>query len=239
MSSKVVSLYTSKNSLPSTANRAVSLGSSSIQAPKKFTITSVTSLTVNGATFTPSFVFPYSPNEVNLDNVGLAYDEVMRPSRKPLLLTKQEKLYQVSAKFLITSKVKPFIGGIRDDLLTLELFANLDADVMISYPGIPTDMMWRITEYSLRSVRRNESNEVIIAEASITFRESTYAKTKNIVPGMLLIKDIPTSYTNTSKADDGPPDPDDGDVNLSVERIILAGDDGTLRYPTSGQIGIL
>lgn len=138
----------------------------------------------------PVYVFEVSPNEVNLQRLSLSYAELERPGRRPLLLAKSPQLQQVSATVLVTALGEGrFFSSCQQRIDALIFFADLDADVVVSYPGFPSSMTWRITDLSLRTVRRNEMNEVTIAEADITFTESVVPQT--IVPGMAVIKDIP------------------------------------------------
>lgn len=136
------------------------------------------------------FEFEVSPNEVNLQRLTLTYAELERPGRKPLLQAKAKQLQQVSFTALVTSTgVDRFFSSCQDRIDLLLLLARSDSDITISYPGVPADIVWRMSDLTLKVVRRNSSNEITIAEVDMTFTETTSPQA--VVPGMPLIKDIP------------------------------------------------
>lgn len=183
-------LYTTTTALPPTV-----VGTSAQERPK-LSFRSAVPFTVDGVTAPISYTFEVSPNEVNLQRLSLSYAELERPGRRPLLLAKSPQLQQVSATVLVTALGPDrFFASCQPRIDVLTTFADLDVDLVVSYPGIPSTMTWRITDLSLRTVRRNEMNEVTIAEADITFTESVIPQ--SIVPGMAVIKDVPATRSTT------------------------------------------
>lgn len=162
----------------------------------KLTLRSTTLYPVEGVQQQLVYVFEVSPNEVNLQRLALNYGELERPGRKPLLQARSEQLQQVSATVLIVSRGNDrFFSSCQAQIDGLVALARLDTNVVVSYPGIPATMVWRVSDLSVRTVRRNGLNEVTIAEAEITLTESVAPVA--VVPGMPVIKDVPASRSST------------------------------------------
>lgn len=157
--------------------------------PPSLVLQSVLTTTINGETVPVTYVFNVSPNEVNLQRLGVVYSELERPGRKPLLQARAGQLRQVSATVMIVSNRNRYFGNAQLQIDGLIALSEIDADLYVFYPGIPTDLTWRITNLGIRSVRRSPDNEITIAEAEITLTESVTPKAA--VPGMQVIKDVP------------------------------------------------
>lgn len=163
----------------------------------KLTLRSRIFAVVNGRKTPVTYTFEISPNEINLQRIGLVYGELERPGRKPLLQARNAQLKQLSATVLIVAHgERRFFVSAQDQIDGLMALSEIDADVIIVYPGVPEKMTWRITDLSIRTVRRDTRNRVTIAEAEITFTESI--RWDPVVPGMALLKDVPSARTNPS-----------------------------------------
>lgn len=168
--------------------RATSTNTATSPTRPSLTLRSALTRTVNGEQVDVTYTFAISPNEVNLQRLAIAYGELDRPGRKPLLQSRNEQLRQMSATVMVTAHGDDkFYTSCQAQIDGLIALANIDADVFVYYPGVPQTMAWRITDLSVRTVRRDNMNNVTIAEAEITFTEATSPQA--VVPGMVTIKD--------------------------------------------------
>lgn len=192
----------------------------------KFTLRSTVTFDVNGTPQPLVYTFEVAPNEVNLQRLSLAYGELERPGRKPLLQPQSEQLYQISATFIIAARgIDKYFNSCQAQVDGLVALSQIDTDVSISYPGVPATSTWRITDLSIRTVRRNTMNEVTIAEAEITFTESIPSAA--VVPGMLVIKDIPAPRSSPGRPPRSPstpqPNPPSDSGSTKCQRSSVAG----------------
>jgi hypothetical protein len=187
---KVAQLYTTRaiTALGGRARATATANSAKTTERPSLVLRSALTRTVNGEQVDVTYTFAISPNEINLQRLGIAYGELERPGRKPLLQSRNEQLRQLSATVMVTANGDDkFYGSCQLQIDGLIALANIDADVFVHYPGVPQVMAWRITDLSIRTVRRDDMNNVTIAEAEITFTEATSPQT--VVPGMKTIKD--------------------------------------------------
>jgi hypothetical protein len=214
-STSTATLYTTNTTLTAPAV----VGTSAQDRPK-FSLRTLAPLTDPDGNVGPlTYSFEVSPNEVNVQRLGLSYAELERPGRKPLLVAKSSQLQQVSVTVLVTAVGdEKFFVPCQPRLDALAILAELDVDLIVAYPGVPSTMTWRITDLSVRTVRRNEMNEVTIAEAELTLTESIVPQA--VVPGMSVIKDIPAPRTTTSKG---------GSSGGTTDCQKYAGDDQAIR----------
>ena len=188
----------------------------------KLTLRTTSTFTVNGSLQQLSYYFEVSPNEVNLQRLALQYNELDRPGIKPMLQSRNPQLQQMTVTAIVSAHgddkyfetCQPQIDG----LLAL---VGMDVDLVIAYPGVPATMTWRITDLSLRTMRRNDMNEITIAEANITFTEATQLPA--VVPGMPVIKDVVMSRKVNGKP-----------TNAVTPCQMYAGTDTSLRDPDTG-----
>jgi hypothetical protein len=143
-----------------------------------------------------TYVFPVSPNEISVNRVPIVYSEINRPGRKPILKSASKQLKQVTATLMVVAGDKSFLKSAQPQIDALEALSLLDYDLNIFYPGIDPSTKWRITDLSFRTVRRDTSNVVTLAESNITFTEVVTLPAP--VPGMPRIKDVPASRRSTT-----------------------------------------
>ena len=227
-STTTATLYTTD-----TTTTPTTVGTSEAERPK-FSLRSLETFEVDGVQQQVVYDFEVSPNEVNLQRLGLTYAELERPGRRPLLLAKSPQLQQISLTALVTSHgTTRFFTSCQAQIDGLVAIAGFDGDFVVAYPGVPATLTWRITDLSIRTVRRDTMNEVTIAEADITLTESVVADP--VVPGMPTIKDIPAprSTAKTGGGTGGTTDcqkysgPDqslrDPDTKCRIQTIVDAG----------------
>lgn len=132
------------------------------------------------------FVFPYAPIDVQYSNMAAEWTEINRPGRTPLIDYSQSKLLEVSFNFLVARPGDGITFSVDDDLVTLRYMASSKRTVSIfgmdgmltnpfQIPGQPnrtsSGFFFHITDFTVRSVRRNKDNQITAAECSITLRE--------------------------------------------------------------------
>jgi hypothetical protein len=141
-------------------------------------------ITTRGASDSPpiEFTFPFPPQQIQYTNVAPEMSEINRPGRTPLIAFTRYRAKQVSFKFLLAipfdglfSTVDAYMQGLQEIANTGRpvYFTNLDRQ--ISNPlsaGNDSNIFWTITDMQFASIRRNERNEVVAAEVSITLVEN-------------------------------------------------------------------
>jgi hypothetical protein len=143
-----------------------------------------------------TYVFPVSPNEISVNRIPIVYSEISRPGRKPVLKSAGKQLKQITATLMVVDGAKSFLNSAQPQINALEALSQLDYDLNIFYPGVDSSIKWRITDLSFRTVRRDTSNVVTLAEANITFTEVIVLPAP--VPGMPRIKDVPASRQSST-----------------------------------------
>jgi len=132
------------------------------------------------------FFFPYAPIDVQYSNMAAEWTEINRPGRTPLIDYSQSKLLDVSFNFLVARPGDGITYSVDDDLVTLRYMASSKRTVSVfgmdgmltnpfQIPGQPSrtssGFFFHITDFTVRSVRRNKDNQITAAECSITLRE--------------------------------------------------------------------
>lgn len=167
-----------------------------------------------------TYVFPVSPNEVSINRLPIAYSEIGRPGRKPILKSAGRQLKQVTATLMVVDADRTFLSSAQPQMDALEALSQLDYDLNIFYPGVDPSIKWRITDLSFRTMRRNPDNVVTLAEANITFSE--VVSLPSPVAGMPRIKDVPASRQSSTNPGASSTTQRGGDEE-SIAAIIAAG----------------
>jgi hypothetical protein len=167
-----------------------------------------------------TYVFPVSPNEVSINRLPIAYSEIGRPGRKPILKSAGKQLKQVTATLMVVDADRTFLGSAQPQMDALEALSQIDYDMNIFYPGIDPAAKWRITDLSFRTVRRNTDNVVTLAEANITFSEVVSLPAP--VSGMPRIKDVPASRQSSTNPGASSDNQRGGD-EAAIAAVIAAG----------------
>lgn len=168
-----------------------------------------------------TYSFPVSPNEVNVSRLGIGYTELNRPGRKPILKSANKPLQQVSVTVMVVNGNRNYMSSAQPEMKAIESLAEIDKDMEIYYPGIDPAKRWRLTDLSLRTVRRNDDNTVAIAEASITFTEVMTLPAP--VPGMPRLKDVPRSRKSGDNPGATSGDQRDTGLDADIAAILAAG----------------
>jgi hypothetical protein len=146
-----------------------------------------------------SFVFPFTPQQIQYGNIGPELMEISRPGKMPLVAFSKFKSRQLSVKFLIAVPSDGLFTSIDDSLELLFDMANLarpvfftGMDKQISNPLGSTDasrnIFWSIQDLNFSSIRRNEANQITAAEANMTLIE-------NVNPN-IVVADLPVITYN-------------------------------------------
>ena len=136
---------------------------------------------------TTSFAFPASPLEVSFSNISAAYQEVPRPGRYPILIFEELTLTRVNMSFRLFKKYTGGLVSVEDDMKKLRNMATAPGyvwfqgiDKMLQEPLQPvlTDggtsrntAWWRITDFSMDVVYRNELNQATQVDCEIQLTE--------------------------------------------------------------------
>jgi hypothetical protein len=147
------------------------------------------------------FTFPYPPQQIQYSNMSPELSEISRPGKVPLIAFNRFRAKQISFKFLLAVPLDGLITSIDEDIEILQELANTarpvyftNLDRQISNPlnvGSEFRIFWSIIDLTFSSIRRNERNEVVAAEANITLVENNNPKVKAV--------DLPTiTYTNAT-----------------------------------------
>ncbi len=123
------------------------------------------------------YKFPYSPVVVDFNDLSNEFEQVDRPGNFPLIFNKAKKLMRVSFQFRIAHRPTNGLRSIEHDLKILREIASGDLPVAIVGMGNfghgknPRKKMFRVTEFSVKIVRRGPQNEPWQADCNITLIE--------------------------------------------------------------------
>lgn len=154
-------------------------------------IKSPTMYVSRGSTDTPpiAFSFPYPPQQIQYSNMSPEISEISRPGKVPLIAFNRFRAKQISFKFLLAVPLDGLSQSIDNDIELLQEMANTarpvyftNMDRQISNPfNVGTGelrIFWSIIDLTFSSIRRNERNEIVAAEANITLVENNNPKVK-------------------------------------------------------------
>jgi hypothetical protein len=137
-----------------------------------------------------TYVFPYSPIEIQSSSVSNEYVSIDRPGRYPLVELRGPQLTEISFSFLVASRASVANDGVNkltsveNQLKFLHSFVSTDGPVFFSglgnllstleqfSTGQSIPRAWNVTDFSHQIIRLNESNQPMQAQASISLREN-------------------------------------------------------------------
>lgn len=132
-----------------------------------------------------SYYFPFTPQQIQYANVSPEMSELQRPGKMPIIAFNRFKSRQLSLKFLIAVPQDGLFTSIDESMEFLFKMANTalpvyftNMDRQISNPlsnstsSNQSKIFWSITDLNFSSVRRNENNQITVAEANITLVEN-------------------------------------------------------------------
>jgi hypothetical protein len=133
------------------------------------------------------FYFPASPVEVQFEAMAAAFEEVPRAGNYPLVIFTGLPLVKASIQFRLFDRATGGQADISGTMQQLQRMATLPApvvfygvDQMMMKPGAAIDLglgyrrefvMWRITDLSMKVLRRNLDNNATQADVTISFQE--------------------------------------------------------------------
>jgi hypothetical protein len=166
----------------------------------------------NGSNGIAKWIFPYAPNDITISNLSDAYQQLDRPGRLPVLQRSARNPLQVDISSLIVKRdsTSTAVAPIDDEILLLRRVANSNVNLIVGAKALGRlhhGIRFRMTNFSLESVRRDPQQRMTIANVSLTLLQ-VHAETKK-VPGMIAIADIPPARRTSS------PQPDTNNNSLT------------------------
>lgn len=167
---------------------------------------------------TTTFKFPASPLEVSFSNISSAYQEVPRPGRYPILIFEELALTRANLSFRLFDKSSGGAVSVEGEMKKLRNMATAPGyvwfqgiDKMLQEPIQPVLLdggtsrntaWWRITDFSMDVVYRNELNQATQVDCEIQFTEERNPTIPTLVlPAISYAPDPPRSTpAKTTKA---------------------------------------
>lgn len=131
-----------------------------------------------------TFTFPFPPVAVQHSNLVPEWVEVDRPGYVPIVGLKKYNLMRLQFDFLLAAPWDGIKYPVEDELLLLRRMANRTEPIYftgmgtflntpLSLPGATSraGMFFRITDFSINSMRRNPNQEVTAAQCSMALQE--------------------------------------------------------------------
>lgn len=133
-----------------------------------------------------SFEFPFPPTNLVYQNLNPEWVEINRPGYVSLVGLSKYNLMRIQFEFLIAAPFDGIKYSVEDELVLLRNMANSTEPVFfngmdsvtstaIQLPGSSrsagSGMFFRITDFSITSMRRNPKNEITAAQCSIALQE--------------------------------------------------------------------
>lgn len=136
---------------------------------------------------------PYSPSEIQHSNLGSDYATPDRVARQPALIYMNQQLPKMSFDLNVVDKVVNIGAGggfhalsgggfltvqsAMQTITTLQDFARLGIRLKVTYGALESGT-WRITSFSVQSLRRDQANnEITQATVSLEFTKVSDVKT--------------------------------------------------------------
>ena len=83
-----------------------------------------------------TFEFPYGPKNMTYGGSELAYTEIQRPSRKPLLRSVAPKNRKIELSCVLADRPSRGKQSIESEIASLEEIAGDDQDLLLQYGGV-------------------------------------------------------------------------------------------------------
>lgn len=117
--------------------------------------------------------FPFGPQQLDYDGLGLEYSTVDRPGTQPLLQATMRKLREVSFDVVIADEPSGGKLTIQPILDTIEAIASENDDCLFTYGVITLPFRVRLTDFSYKALWRDLDGNIIQAECEFKFTERT------------------------------------------------------------------
>ena len=145
--------------------------------------------------YVPSFEFVIAPNDISFSGISDNMEELSRPGREPLLYRSSSNLYKIDFTTLIGDPNRLGTASCETSINWLRILARTPVQYTLTGTGDATRAnQWKIVDLTIRTLRMNPRQEIVLAEASISL--STIAGDQNNqyrIPGMIAIKDVPVA----------------------------------------------
>lgn len=166
------------------------------------------------------FEFLFPPQQIQYSNMSPEMSEISRPGRSPLIAFTRFRAKQISFRFLLAIPLDGLFTTVDNYIQALEIMANTarpiyftNLDRQISNPlniGDELRIFWTITDLNFNSIRRNERNEIVAAEANITLVENNNP--------IISASDLPV-ITYTDQPPNSNPKPSSGNKKSGMTEI--------------------
>ena len=175
-----------------------------------------------------TFEFPFPPANLQYTNLTPRWVEIERPGYVPLTGLAKYHLMRIQFEFLLAAPFDGIKYSVEEELNLLRRMANsiepvyfngMDSltNTPITLPGASrtsTGMFFRITDFTITSMRRNPSNKITAAQCSMALQED-FSLAVNAVT-MPVIKYPPIMKPRIKKDKTTPP----GDTRCPVDAQI-------------------
>jgi len=131
----------------------------------------------------PSFTFPFAPQAIDYSGLSPELQTIDRPGKQPIVAFSRFRAKQIAIKFLIAvpnDGLHISVDGAIELLTSITnsarpvYFTNMDKLITNPLADDPSkNIFWSIIEMSLSSLRRNETNAITAAEATLSLVENT------------------------------------------------------------------
>lgn len=172
-----------------------------------------------GANVNLTYVFPFTPTQIEFSDLSNNYTEIERPGNFKLIERRAPNLTRVSFSFLAVDRDSQGKRSIENQLRFLNRISTANAPIAFAGMGgllglnhQGTYRLWRITDFGFTVTRKNEKNDVSQAECRITLVEDRNPSLPVETLTQIVYRDTPVRLS-----DDNPSDDDDSpDVVLNA-----------------------
>lgn len=115
--------------------------------------------------------FPYGPQGVTYDDIGLEYATKDRPGLRSLLIPSGKKRRTINVTAVIANPDSYGQTSVEDMLHEFRAIANETADVAFTYGVVSLPFRFRMTELSIVAIKRDPDGNITQAEVTFTLNE--------------------------------------------------------------------
>lgn len=172
-----------------------------------------------GSSAAMQFVFPFTPQQIQYSNMSPELSEIMRPGKMPIIAFNRHRARQITFKFLLAKPLDGLFTSVDASIAYIQqmalearpvYFTNMDKQIsnpLSAFSG-NSRIFWSITDFTISSIRRNEENQIVAAEANLTLVE-------NVNP-RIRVADLPViKYTSQVPQQNKPSSNTNKDVDFS------------------------
>jgi len=171
-----------------------------ITAPKKAAIFQVAGSLIH-------ITFPYGPQGVDFDQLGLGYSEIARPDLKPILVANTPQLRTVTFDALIADSDTGGKLSVQSMLDDFETIADEDVDCEFNYGLVSLPFRVRLTKVSTTAIRRSSDGNITQASVSIQLTEVVAVQQRLVKLTAIVKTPTPKTSSPSSGPSSGPSKP--------------------------------